>query len=735
MTQIGDKMKRLFIAEKPEVGRAIAAVLGQTGTGAGCIYCGQDVVTWAVGHLLELCNPEDYDEAQKKWNLDGLPLIHIPWKLKPIDNRGKQLQVVKKLIDQAETIVHAGDTDGEGQLLIDEIFTYFKIDRPVRRVLINDNNPRMVKRAIENMRDNKEFYGLSQSALARSVGDHVYGINLTRLYTLKAQEQGAQGVFSVGRVQTPILGLIVRRDREISGHVKRYYYTIKGEFAADNGRFTGTYVPTGSDPVDDQKRIASEDFAKQIANACSNKPGSITGSDTKDKSEAPPLPYDLLELQSDASRKFGIRPDVTLKLTQALREKMLITYNRSDCRYLNDEQHADAPLVIEAIKSNAGVLAGACSKADASVKGRCFNSANVSAHHAIIPTEAKADLSKLSDNERSLYLLIARQYIAQFYPNKESKVTVVFVDCEGHAFKATSTQPVSAGWSDLYKNDKADDDEESLNDADSGDLSVHEAGDAATCEKVNIAMKETQPPKHYTDATLLQDLRRVAKYIDDPNIAALLKDKDKDKKGEQGGIGTPATRDSFIVKLIDRGFVERKGKKLLSTAVGQSFHDTLPAIATRPDMTALWHAQQKDIEAGKLDTMTFVKGIAKTVTEHVKEVRSSALNVKVSSHECPTCQSGQLSSRPGKFGKFWGCSNYPECKATFKDKSGKPDLALKKQPEPTEYKCGACGKPLIRRLSEKGKGKRKNSTAWYGCSGFPSCKQTYFESLGKPKYS
>jgi DNA topoisomerase-3 len=337
--------------------------------------------------MLELYTPEDYDERYKKWRLEDLPTVHIPWKYKPIQGRGKQLKIIKSLIDQASVIVHAGDTDGEGQLLVDEILENYGVTKPVKRILINDNNERMIRKSLADLRDNTDFYGLSQSALARSVGDQLYGFNMTRLYTLKAKEKGAEGVFSVGRVQTPILGLIVRRDREIAKHTKAYFYTVSGQFDVNNVQFKAVFKPSEQAPLDDSGRINNEDYATGIAAQVSGKKATVTQAKTEDKQEPPPLPYDLLELQADASRKFNIKPDQTLKITQQLREKKLITYNRSDCRYLNEEQHEDAPLVLATIAENAPVLAGPCSTAQPSIKSRCFNSRNVTAHHAIIPTE------------------------------------------------------------------------------------------------------------------------------------------------------------------------------------------------------------------------------------------------------------------------------------------------------------------------------------------------------------
>ncbi len=727
-------MERIFIAEKPELADAIADVLGITEKCNGYYRCGSDAVTWCFGHMLELCAPEDYDEKYSNWDLDHLPIVHIPWKYKPIQRSSKQLKIIKKLIDDSSVVVHAGDPDPEGQLLVDEILENYRITKPVKRVLINDLNKRIVERALGDLRENSDFHGLSQSALARSVGDQLYGFNMTRLYTLKAREKGADGVFSVGRVQTPILGLIVRRDREIASHTKAYYYTVSGQFSIEGVDFKANFKPNEDAPLDDSKRITSEEFANGVVAAVTGQTATISQAKTEDKSEPPPLPYDLLELQADASRKFGIDPDQTLNLTQELREKKLITYNRSDCRYLNEEQHEDVPLILSVISENAPQLAGACGTADASIKGRCFDNDNVNAHHGIIPAEGRYPIDKLSENQRKIYQLIARQYIAQFWANKESKVTTVFVEVEGHTFKASSTEVVSEGWSRLYKNDKDNEEVHKPKSDDEVDCSLNSlsTGNDGRCTSAKTDKKETKPPKHYTQSTLLKDLKRVAKYVTDPAIAKLLREKDKGKKGEQGGIGTPATRDSFVVKLIERGYVQKKGTKITSTDLGQSFHDTLPSFATQPDLTALWHEQQKDIEAGSKDTMGFINELVDTVSEHITEIKASELNIRVVAHDCPTCKKGKLNKRKGKYGSFWACNQYPECKASFPDKGGKPDFTPKAKPDESEFKCGECDKPLVRRKSKAKKGKKPSF--WYGCSGFPGCKATYFEKNGKPDY-
>lgn len=702
---------RLFIAEKYELAETIAKGLGISGRGDGCFKCGQDRVTWCAGHMLQLYDPEDYDPRYRQWSLSDLPIVPERWQYKPIPNRAKQLSIIKRMIGVADEIVHAGDVDGEGQLLIDEVLGYYRVDKPVSRVLVNDYNPRLVKKALANLKDNRAFFGLSQSALARSLGDQLYGYNMTRLYSLLAQQAGYKGVLSVGRVQTPILGLIVNRDRAVESHTRAYHYRLLGQFDLIAAGRVPAWLEFVKDlTTDDKGRMLSPEPLEPIKRACEGLAARVESIERAIQSDPPPLPYDLLELQVDASRKFGISADRTLKLTQALREKhKLITYNRSDCRYLSEEKHGEAPEVLAAISHNTEVLAGACRSADTGIKSRAFNSANVTAHHAIIPTETRADLSQLSEPERQLYLLIARAYVAQFWPKRKSEVTRVVISCAGYRFCASATRVLESGWAALYKNDQSQEskpeDEEAAAEHSAGLLDVLakvQQGQDGLCAAAEIIRKEVKSPQYYTEASLLKDLKKVAQYVKDPKVAALLREKDKGRKGENGGIGTPATRDSFIVKLKDRGFVQEKRKKLISTPVGRAFYDTLPDLARLPDMTALWHEQQKDIEAGKLKTDAFVQELASTLSEHVEQLKRQGLDA------APLVESNTQS----------------------KDSAGTSKACA----ETTHHNCHACGKPLVRRPSKrKSKGKTKGSH-WYGCSGYPACKQTYPEYKGMPDY-
>ncbi|EOS1694667.1 DNA topoisomerase 3 [Escherichia coli] len=727
------QFERLVIAEKPELAKAIVEGLGGGSRKDGYYECGSDRVTWCYGHMLALLDPEDYDERYANWNMADLPIVHIPWRKKPSGDAGAkaQFKTILSLLKQAKSVVHAGDPDDEGQLLVDEILEYANCRLPVQRLLINDNNVKIVRRQLAAMRDNREFAGLSAAAEARSVGDQLYGFNITRLYTLAARAKGYQGLLSVGRVQTPILGLVVRRCRENAAHQKAYYYLVNGQFEVEGIQFPARYQVADGDPVDEKGRLSNKEHAEGIAAAVSGQPARIVSVTTKAKEAAAPLPYNLLKLQMDASRKFGFKPDQVKDITQALREKhKLITYNRSDCEYLSEEQHGDAPGVLAAIAQTAPMLAAAAQRANPTIKSRAFNSSKVSAHHAIIPTESTADLSKLTDAEQKIYLLIARAYVAQFWPKHLYDQTDVLAQVGDHRFGVRSNVTTSPGWKILYKNDAGNEDLEGDADDIEQDLRKLRDGQAGTCTDAKAEQQETKPQPLYTMESLLSDLTRVAKYIRDDRLRKILIEKDKGKQGEHGGIGTPATRDSIIATLFERGYLVEKGKHIVSTPTGEELYDALPDTARYPDMTALWHEQQKAIQAGERDTLSFVNELMEYISAEVANIKENGLSMKIDTHPCPSC--GKPLRRIKKKDKneyFWGCTGFADgCKFACDDKGGKP--VPREAPKVSElHKCMACGHGLSRRPG------KKRGMFWWGCSNFPTCKQTYPDLKGRPDYS
>lgn len=719
----------LYIAEKPELARAIVEALGGGKKMRGYHECGNDRVTWCFGHMLELCQPEDYDISLKKWNLNDLPLFFVPWKKKPVAKSKEQFAVIVGLLRETDCVVHAGDPDPEGQLLIDELLEFVEYRGPVKRVLINDNNTAVVKKALQNMRDNQDFSGLSKSALARELGDYLYGINMTRLYTLAARREGFDSVLSVGRVQTPILGLVVRRDRQFADPKNRTtYYGVHGVFRVGESRFTASYRVKADDPQDEKGRLSHLPHSQNIADSVTGKDAVVKTHDIKPGETPPPLPYNLLKLQIDASRLHGLSPDRVKDITQSLREKhRLITYNRSDSQYLSEEQHADAPDVLAAIAANMPDFASVIVAADPARKSRAFDSSKVTAHHAIIPTQARVDFLALTDSEKMLYHLIARAYLGQFMPPEQWERSVTTLEIEGHIFIRNARRVTSRGWRELYGSESCLD-EDGDEDAPESTGIAFAIGQAVHCVGGRCEQKEAGPKPPYTMATLLEDLTRVAQYIGDESLRKTMVDKDKGKTGERGGIGTPATRDVIIRTLFDRGFVEysKKGKtqNIVSTKTGQEFYDCLPDNAKFPDMTAFWHGQQVEIENGQRSVDSFVDDLIAYIGGETARVMEGGLNLPIEKYPCPVCSSPMMSKK-STTGKFWGCSRYPACRVTLPDDNGKPGKSSsnKGKIDPSVL-CPACSLPM-RLIPRAGGG-------FFGCSGFPNCKATINAQDGKP---
>lgn len=557
---------RLFIAEKPELAKAITTGLsGTVQREDGYFKVGDNLVTWAYGHILGLAEPEDYDDKYKSWKVEDLPFnIDInSFKYIPKDSSKKQLNLIIDLISSKDikTIVNAGDNDEEGQVLIDEILIYANNNKPVQRVLISDLTEKGVKKALQEIKSNDDFKGLSDSGFARSQADWLVGLNLTRAYTTLAQAQGYQGVLSVGRVQTPILGLVVARDKENESHQSSFYYTVKGNFNSNNINFIANLK------VDE--RITNEDEANNILNICKGKDGVILKAINEPKRTNPPLPYNLLDLQAECSKKYSYKPDKTLEITQSLREKhKLITYNRSDCSYLPENLFSEAPATLESIKANLLDFEDFIDQANSSIKSLAWNDENVTAHHGIIPTAQKVNIKDLSKDELNVYTLIARKFVAQFYEPKEYIHTQIEVDINNNIFTTSSKRTTKQGFEVLFKGEIEDDESEELGN-NSNLLENITTNAKANCNNINISKEKTKPKPYYTMATLLKDLTSVAKYIKDPEIKKLLVEKDKDKKGENGGIGTPATRSNHLKTLFDRGYIIEDGKSIKSTETGK----------------------------------------------------------------------------------------------------------------------------------------------------------------------
>ncbi|MCS6232620.1 DNA topoisomerase III [Shewanella baltica] len=635
----------LYIAEKPSLGRAIADVLPKPHKkGDGFIEAANgDCVSWCVGHLLEQAEPDAYNPEFKSWKFEHLPIVPDKWQLKPKAATRSQLTVLKRLVKQANTLVNAGDPDREGQLLVDEVIAYLGVTgdklHQTQRLLISDLNPQAVKRALTQLRSNREFIPLSTSALARSRADWLYGMNMTRAYTIQGKKVGYQGVLSVGRVQTPLLGLVVRRDEEIANFQSKPFYEVLAHLATEKQEnFSAKWQPSEAcQPyMDEEGRVLARGLAQNVVSRISDKLALVTQLVAKDKKQNPPLPYSLSALQIDAAKRFGMSAKDVLDTCQSLYERhKLITYPRSDSRYLPIEQHSLAPSVLKAISGGAIELLQGADAPNPRLKSKAWDDKKVDAHHAIVPTEKTANLSSLSQRERQLYLHVARQYLAQFYPAYCYSETTVQVTIEGGLFNTKARQDKSLGWKQLFARQEPNgskasgnksteesagkDDEE--NDEFIGQLPPLKLGQALHCTRGELLEKNTQPPKAFTDATLLGAMTGISRYVTDPEIRKILKETD--------GLGTEATRAGIIELLFKRGFLQRLGKSIVSTDVGKGLINSLPASATTPDMTALWEASLNGICHKETSYQAFMQpllGTLSTLIQNAGAQLPTALN-------------------------------------------------------------------------------------------------------------
>ena len=650
-------MKSLIIAEKPELAKSIVnAIDGKLNKKDGYFEKGNYVVTWAYGHILRLKTPEEYDEENKNWDMKQLPIYFKNWGKIPIDKTRKQFNVIKKLINECDEIINAGDIDEEGQLLIDEIIEYCKFKGMVRRIQTSAFNEDYLKKALKNLEPNSKYETWGKSANARAIADYMVGINLSRYFSIL---NGT--TLSVGRVQTPTLGLVVNRDLAIENHIKEIYYDGYSDISI-NGNIVKSKLENK-----DNITFKNQEELKQILDSFLNK--KIRVSIKKQiKNENAPLPFNLTKLQSHISKKYKIKPDETLKITQDLREKYhAITYNRSDSQYLNEEHYKEAPGVIKKVLNNINLKLNL--DYNNLPHSKCFDDSKVTAHHGIIPTAVDLDLSKMSEKEQKVYKEISLFYLIQFVKPVKKEITYLETEeQQGYKFKASSTKILDEGFR-IYLDKSNNEDEESA-------LSKLKEGDySGTIIKNAIKEVETKPLARYTQASLIEDMTRISKYVDDPEIKEILKRKDKDKEGENGSIGTSATRASIIQNLIKRGYIKEEKDKVISTELGREYYKILPDEWKKADLTAKWWIIQEEIRDGKaeqnklLDSILIdIKNVLATNDVSKFKLQKNYNNDKTIVGQCPICGKDIVEST-----KSFYCSGFKDgCKfSIWKSIAGK----------------------------------------------------------------
>lgn len=674
---------RLFIAEKPSVAKAIAGELGATGKGDGYIECGTDTVTWCFGHMLEQAEPDEYtpddvprnSNGNKIWRIEELPIIPETWILRPKDDAKKQLAVIGKLIKEAAEIVNAGDPDREGQLLVDEVLHHFKANKPTRRFWVSAQDTVTVQRGLAALKSNNTYHGWADAARGRARADWLIGMNLSRAYTLRAQRGGSRALLTVGRVQTPTLALVVNRDRDIEAFKPVPYHTIRAVIQHAGGTFAATWKATEDHAgLDSEGRLVDTAIADAHVAAVKGKPGTIAAYKQEAKKQSQPLAFALSDITALASAKFGYSAEDVLKACQSLYDNKLTSYPRTDCAHLPESQHADAPRVLDAIKHVSPELASLIDAANPRIKSKTWDDSKITAHHGIIPTMQAGSKAGMSERDRNIYELIVRAYVAQFYPLHEYMSTTIGVVVDGENFAASGKVVTRNGWRDVY--DQVDEDNDKEQEEAAQTLPAMKQGDDVTCAGAVRKDAKTKPPARFTEGTLIRAMENIHKFVSDPQHKKMLREGD--------GIGTSATRASIISELKRREYLELKGKQIVSTPLGRGVIDALPEVVKSPVLTALYERMLKSVEQGTAELAAFIDKQEVFIREQVTKANAGTVTVAggkgvraVSTlHKCMSCGTG-LSRRPGKKkGQFWwGCSSYPSCKQTYPDLKGRPDYS------------------------------------------------------------
>lgn len=642
---------KLFLCEKPSQGNDIAKVLGATKRGEGCLSTpdGQLTVTWGIGHLVEQLNPEEYDPAFKKWAFETLPIIPGKWGLSPKKETKKQFNVVMKLIKQAKLVVIATDIDREGETIARELLDLAGFRGQIKRLWLSALDEASIRKALASLKNNEETLPLYYAGLARSRADWLIGMNFSRLYTLLAQQKGYQGKpLSVGRVQSPTLSLVVNRDREIKNFIPKQHFTLQVMLSDGKQHFATQYVIP--EQYCDPDGLCLSAQVIQAANRQIRQLGQakVESVETKRERQHAPLCFALSDLQSEANRLYGLGAQRVLDIAQSLYEThKATTYPRTDCGYLPESQLAEASRVIQYVLQSDQRLQPISAVLNLNQKSRIWNDKKITAHHGIIPTMVKVDISKMSDEEMKLYDLIRRRYLAQFLPISETDKTQIILKCGQHILSARGNVLVTPGWKILFG--------KSLDEDDDAPQALPTLKQGQICQISDSEIKTLQisPPNHFTEGTLLTAMKNAARFVTDERL--------KQRLRETEGLGTEATRAGTIQGLIDKGFLQKKGKSLLATEAAMMLMDSLPTMLKDPGLTALWEQALNQIAERTLSLEVFMQKQETFVRHLMAECLKQGMSLgNIEIRKCPQC-GAPMTKRNGKNGQFWGCSAYPTC--------------------------------------------------------------------------
>lgn len=603
------------IAEKPSVAKDIARILGATSAHNGYMEGNGYQVTWTFGHLCTLKEPNDYTDLWKHWSLSALPMIPPRFGIKLIDDDGikRQFAVIEKLMQSADSIVNCGDAGQEGELIQRWVMQKAGAKCPVKRLWISSMTDEAIREGFSQLKDQSEYQPLYIAGLSRAIGDWLLGMNATRLYTLKYGQN--RQVLSIGRVQTPTLALIVNRQKEIDSFEPEPYWVLATvyrdtTFTATKGKFT------------------TKEEGEAAFSTIADKPFTVTAVQKKNGTEAPPRLFDLTSLQVECNRKFSYSAETTLKIIQGLYERKLTTYPRVDTQYLSDDIYPKCPSILSGISKQYGPLMQPLMGKKLTKSKRVFDTSKVTDHHAIIPTGVPA--TSLTDLERNVYDLIARRFIAVFYPDCKFSTTTVLGNVEDIEFKVNGKEILSPGWRAVYAqptnqaatptpNATSDDDDHNKGDEERT-LPTFVKGESGP-HTPTLSEKWTTPPKYYTEATLLRAMETAGKFVEDETLRAALK---------ENGIGRPSSRAGIIETLFKRHYIRRERKNLVATATGIELIDIIhEELLKSCELTGIWEKRLRDIEHKKDDAADFINGLKQQVTEIVNDVLRDNTNRRV----------------------------------------------------------------------------------------------------------
>jgi DNA topoisomerase-3 len=645
----------LWIAEKPSTARVLANMFGISDKGNNCISGRGITITWCRGHLLGNLSPEEYNGGKRLESAD-LPMFPKNWGKTPNadDFSPGQVRNIAGLLKRTKSVVHAGDPDREGQLIVDEVLAFCGWRGPVKRLWLAAMDDASVKAAIKGVYDNAKMASLSMAAETRSRADWLIGFNGSMAISRKARSAGHAGKWSVGRVQTPVLSMVVTREEEIRNFVPKDFFHVRAHI--EQGIKALWQIPDTCMHLDDEGRLLKKEIADELAARISGKPAVVTKYEAKKGQRHAPLPYMLSTLQGAASRRFGMTAADTLKAAQALYDAGMTTYPRTDCAYLPMEQHAAAGDILRKLNANAAEL-------ETSRRHSAWNTEKVTAHHAIIPTGAA--LPTPGTDEAKIFGLISDAYVRLFMPPEAFETREATFVIEGETFVARSRTVLQPGWTSLSKGE--DDDGDLADDEMAGALPVLKVGDRLQTERGEVLSKRTKAPSYYTDGTLILAMSRVHTLVSDPKLKARLR--------ETSGIGTEATRAAMVEGLLKRGYIRRDRKFIRSADPGEMLlglvRKTAPALAD-VGVTAVWEDALADIEAGRMKAEDFLGYQRKQVTSVVEKILNADTNVIPMAHSgpnCTACGSPTFPRTSKARTPYFACSN-EECGAAFGNENG-----------------------------------------------------------------